>query len=206
MRPAPMAGGADRNAAARGSCPAIDSGQRRAAGHRLDPHGRAVRLRWWRRRLGRQPMRSCGERLGLVRGCGLCRAFLRLRRNEINRRPARRRRVGGRRRFGRPEPALSPARRPTPPDPPTQALAAGRRHGRSLQISPPAIRRRECRPLSSINHPHQDTPNLGLPAACPLFRGAKTPATVPMFDYCVGDLHACQWLWWGCVVGAEGDS
>ena len=32
-----MAGGADRAVAARGSCPAIDSGQRRAAGHRLDP-------------------------------------------------------------------------------------------------------------------------------------------------------------------------
>src|SRR6476660_502192 len=64
----------------------------------------ALGLRWWWRRLGRQPMRSCGERLGLARGCGLCSAYLRLRRNEINRRPARRRRVGRGRRFARPDP------------------------------------------------------------------------------------------------------
>jgi hypothetical protein len=31
--------------------------------------------------------------------------------------------------------------------------------------------------------PHQDTPSPGLPAAYPLFRGGKTPVTVPMFDY-----------------------
>jgi hypothetical protein len=153
-RPAPMAGGADRAVAARGSCPAIDSGQGRAAGHRLDPHGHgglqvamvvaAARattdaLLW--RTAGGRPRVWALQRFPAAPAernqPAACAAPASRRGATV--RPAR--------------PALSPARRPTPPDPPTQALAAGRRHGRSLQISPPAIRRRECRPLSSINHP-----------------------------------------------------
>jgi hypothetical protein len=50
-------------------------------------------------------MRPGGERLGLLRGCGLVSAFLRLPRNEIKRRSMRRRRAGGGRRFGQPGPA-----------------------------------------------------------------------------------------------------
>ena len=195
-RPAPMAGGADRIAAARGTCPAVDSDQGRAAGHRLDPHGglqvamvvaaaRAATdaLLW--RTAGARPRVWARQRFPAAPAernqPAACAAPASRRGATV--RPAR--------------PALCPARRPTPPDPSTQALAAGRRHGRSLQISPPAVRRRECRPLSVSTIPHQDTPSLGLPAACPLFRGGKTAVTVPMFDYCVDDLHACRWLGWG---------
>ena len=191
--------GGSRNAAPRSI--RVKDG-RRAIG--WTPTG-AFRLRWWWRRLGRQPMRSCGERLGLVRGCGLASAFLRLRRNEINRRPARRRRVGGGRRFGRPGPPCARLvvrlLRTRPPKLSPQGVVTVGHCKFLLQLSDDANVGRSQ--VSTI--PHQDTPSLGLPAACPLFRGGQTPVTVPMFDYCVGDLHACQWLGWGCVVGAEGE-
>jgi hypothetical protein len=95
-RRAPMAVGADP-LAVRGSCPAVDPGQGRAADPPLDPDG--------------------GLQVAMV--VAAARAALSLRRG------------------------------PTPPDP---SVAASRRRGRSLQISPPAVERRECRPLSSINH------------------------------------------------------
>lgn len=55
-------------------------------------------------------------------------------------------------------PALCPARSPTLLDRSTQALGAARRRGRSLQFSPPDVRRRECRPLSSINYVASSSP------------------------------------------------
>jgi hypothetical protein len=60
-------------------------------------------------------------------------------------------------------------RGPTPPDP---SVAARRRRGRSLQTSPPAVERRECRLLSSINH--RARTRLGLPALVH-FSDAATP-------------------------------
>jgi hypothetical protein len=125
----------------------------------------ASRLRWLWRRLGRQPMRSRGERSGLVSTCGLASAFLRLWWNEIHRRRARHRRVGGRRRFG--QPGRSCLRvvvrllRTRPPRLSPQGVVAVGHCKFSLQLSNDANFGRSQ--VSTTPH-HQDTPGLGLPA------------------------------------------
>jgi len=128
-----MAVWANRIAVARVRCPAVDPGQGRAPGPPLDHHGglqiamvaaaaraatdalpwrtaRARPLVWARQRFPAAPAQrnqpaACAARVS---------------RRAATVRPAR--------------PGLPPARSPTPPDPSTQALAAGRRHGRSRQI------------------------------------------------------------------------
>src|SRR5258705_11873703 len=124
-------------------------------------------------------MRSCGERLGLARGCGLCSAYLRLRRTEINRRPARRRRLGGGRRFARPDPPclrlVVRLLRTRPPKLWPQGVVTVGPWKFLLQLSDdPNVGRSQ---VSTI--PHQDTPNLPLPPPRPPFGADKTTAKVP---------------------------
>jgi hypothetical protein len=133
--------------AVRGSCPAVDPGQGRAADYPLDPDG--------------------GLQVAMVVA------------------PARA--------------ALSLRRGPTPPDP---SVAASRRRGRSLQISPPAVERREYRPLSSINH-RTRTRLAGL-SALVHFSDAATPFGRPRHRgdaSCLGAIRFCPVLAAACAHG-----
>jgi hypothetical protein len=189
-----MAGGADRIAAARGSCPAIDSGQRRAAGHRLEPPRARGPSGCAGGGGGSGDNRCAPVENGSGSSAGVGSAALSCGsggpKSTVGLRGAGQSAAGDRLLRTRP-PKLWP-----------QGVVPVGHRKFLLQRSDDANVGRSQ--VSTI--PHQDTPNLGLPAACPLFGGGKTPATVPIFDYWVGDLHACQWLEWGCVVGADGDS
>src|SRR6476659_2740296 len=94
-----------------------------------------------------------------------------LRRTEINRRPARRRRVGGGRRFARPDPPclrlVVRLLRTRPPKLSPQGVVTVGHCKFVLQLSDdPNVGRSQVSTMA-----HQDTPNLRLPAASPLFGG-----------------------------------
>jgi hypothetical protein len=148
-RRAPVAVGADPPAV-RGSCPAVDPGQGRAAGPPLDPDGGlqvAMVVAAARAATNAVPWRTAGARPRVWARRRFPAALVERNPSEACAAPP-----GRRGATVRPARApLSPGRGPTPPDPTTQAVAARRRRGRSLHISPPAVERRECRPLSSIN-------------------------------------------------------
>lgn len=150
-----LAAAAERDAAARGSCRVDDPDRGKAAAAVLHQHredfpevlqSRAARAAICSRRWKTTGPHPRGQIRQRFQG-----AWKERSRPEVCAGLAERPRAGAR-------PALCPARSPSPLDRSTQALGAGRRRGRSLQFSPPDVRRRECRPLSSINYAASGSP------------------------------------------------
>jgi len=164
-----MAGGADRAVAARGSCPAIDSGQGRAAGHRLEPprgpsgcdgggggsgDNRCAPVEnGWRSPAGvGSPALTCGsggtKSTGGLRGAGESAAG--------DSSPGPTRPVSG-----------SSSDSSGPAHPSSRRRASSRSVTANFSSSYQTTRMSAA--LKYQPSPHQDTPNLGLPAACPAF-------------------------------------